>query len=48
LPADRGGRPGFLHLDIKKASCVEVKLDRAGAGELISMLTPKMLRRLAR
>ncbi len=36
----------FLHLDIKKASCVEIKLDGEGAGELRNFLSPGVLRLL--
>lgn len=38
----------FLHLDIKKASCVEIKLDGEGAGELRNFLSPSVLRLLGK
>jgi phosphohistidine phosphatase len=44
---DGDERPGFLHLDLRKASCAEVELHGPGAGELRSLLAPKILRKLA-
>lgn len=44
---ESGERPGFLHLDLRKASCAEVELHAPGAGELRSLLAPKILRKLA-
>lgn len=48
LRRNPGESRAFLHLDIKKASCIEIELYASGAGELVSMLPPKVLRRLAR
>ncbi len=46
-PREGGERPSFLHLDLRKASCAEVELHSPGAGELRSLLAPKLLRKLA-
>ena len=40
------GRPAYLHLNIKKAACIEVQMHGRGAGELVSFLPPRLLRRL--
>lgn len=41
------GDPAYLHLNFKKAACIEVRMHGRGVGELVSFLPPKLLRRLA-
>lgn len=47
LIQSHSGQPVYLHLNIKKAACIEVQIHGQGAGELVSFLPPKLLRRLA-
>jgi len=46
--ADVRSESNFLHLDIKKASLIEIQMHGPGAGELCNFVAPKLLRKIGK